>query len=173
MGKNIEFKARVRDGAELNRRIRELPITGAEVLHQRDTFFRVKDGRLKLREHYRAHSELIRYRREDVAGARTSSYSRTRVIFPDIVRRVLGRLLGVAGEVSKTRHLYLIGTTRIHVDVVENLGDFVEIEVVMQDGRDDAHGKREADSLMKDLGIRDEDVIAVAYVDMLAADARH
>ena len=52
---------------------------------------------------------------------------------PDSLADALGRALGVRGVVRKKRSLYMVGRTRIHVDEVEGLGDFLELEVVLAD----------------------------------------
>ena len=88
---------------------------------------------------------------------------------PDDLRRVLEQALGAAGRVRKERTLYLIGRTRVHLDRVEGLGDFVELEVVLAEGEAEASGLAEARRLMAALGIDETALIAGAYVDLLAA----
>ena len=90
------------------------------------------------------------------------------------LQRALERSLGVRAVVRKRRELWLIGTTRIHLDRVEGLGDFVEIEVVLAEGQTHAEAERLGARLMRDLGILPEHGVALAYVDLLeAAQARH
>jgi len=82
---------------------------------------------------------------------------------------VLGQALGAAGRVRKERTLYLIGRTRVHLDRVEGLGDFLELEVVLADGEAEASGLAEARRLMAALGVDEAALVAGAYVDLLTA----
>ena len=81
--------------------------------------------------------------------------------------RVLELAYGIRGVVKKTRYLYLVGQTRIHVDDVEGLGQFMELEVVMGDGQSDAEGQKIAEGLMASLGVERGDLIDGAYMDLL------
>jgi len=78
--------------------------------------------------------------------------------------------LGVKGEVSKTRHLYMVGRTRIHCDRVAELGDFLELEVKLAEGEAEADGAAEARRIMGVLGVEDKDLLSGAYMDMLLKD---
>jgi predicted adenylyl cyclase CyaB len=166
MARNIEIKARVPDPAALRARVAGLATSGPELLLQRDTFYNAPAGRLKLREIGGA-AELIYYERPDRLGPKTSIYSRTPV--PDAVsmRELLSRCLGTKSVVAKSRELFLAGQTRIHLDKVEGLGSFVELEVVLAAGQTDAEGEQIASDLMAQLGIREADLVGQAYVDLL------
>jgi predicted adenylyl cyclase CyaB len=91
---------------------------------------------------------------------------------PDAVRDTLSLAYGQAGRVRKTRRLYHVGRTRVHLDRVEGLGDFVELEVVLVDGEPAQGGVAEAHGLMAALGIAASRLIDGAYVDLLAASVR-
>lgn len=82
---------------------------------------------------------------------------------------ILTKTLGVVGTIKKTRTLYLTGQTRIHIDAVEGLGDFLELEVMLREGQTEEEGKRIANQLLAEFGVDARDKIAVAYVDLLAA----
>lgn len=71
------------------------------------------------------------------------------------------------GVVEKTRRVYRIGQTRIHLDAVKGLGDFVEIEVVLQPGQSEDDGRQIADDLVIKLGVVPYDLIGCAYIDIL------
>ena len=73
--------------------------------------------------------------------------------------------------VKKVRELFLVGRIRIHLDSVEWLGDFVELEVMLKDGEDPETGLSEANGLMEKLGIDEVDLIAGAYADLLREGA--
>ena len=110
---------------------------------------------------------LIFYYRSDRKGLKTSEYFLSETASPDTLLNVLKRAYGIKNRVNKIRNLYLAGRTRIHLDRVENLGDFIELEVVLDESESEDSGRQEADSLMYRLEIHPEDLIDCAYVDML------
>lgn len=167
MPRNIEWKARARDFERQRQLARELVGEAPTLLQQVDTFFVVPHGRLKLRKLAAEQGELIRYSRDDHPGPKQSIYQRARTDQPDVMRDLLAQALGVRGEVRKHRWLYLYGQTRIHLDEVEVLGQFLEVEVVLQPGQALAEAERLAHDLRRRLDVADEDLIAQAYVDML------
>jgi len=168
MGSNVEIKARARECARLAELAERLSGMPGQVIRQEDVFFRVPHGRLKLRRLSASHGQLVYYDRADAAGPTRSSYWICPTDEPDRLERVLTAELGVAGVVRKVRRLYLVGQTRVHLDDVEGLGTFVELEVVMQPGQTTAEVVQVAQGLMQRLGVREEDLIDRAYVDLLA-----
>ena len=72
-------------------------------------------------------------------------------------------------QVVKTRRLFMVGQTRVHCDKVENLGDFMELVVVLSEGESEAYGTEIANVLMAKLGVRKSDLISGAYIDMVLA----
>jgi predicted adenylyl cyclase CyaB len=167
MARNIEIKARVPDPAALRARAVGLATAEPEVLMQRDTFYNAPAGRLKLREFADGTAELIYYERPDQPGPKTSIYSRTPVPDAASMRDLLARCLGAKAVVAKSRELFLIGATRVHLDQVERLGSFMELEVVLAAGQTDAEGEQIACDLMAQFGIREADLVDQAYVDLL------
>jgi predicted adenylyl cyclase CyaB len=169
MPSNIEIKARLADLPQTRGLVAAISDTPPQTLRQRDTFFRCTTGRLKLREIGVGQAELIFYSRPDVSGAKQSDYEITAVADPELLLGVLSRALGVTQTVEKTRVLHLVGQTRVHLDSVDGLGDFLELEVVLRPGQDSAEGQAIAADLMRRLGIRDTDLCSTAYADMLSA----
>uniref|UniRef100_A0A8B9T8B5 CYTH domain-containing protein n=1 Tax=Anas platyrhynchos TaxID=8839 RepID=A0A8B9T8B5_ANAPL len=170
MRRNVELKARLRRGvAGTQRGAAERSGTPGTELRQEDTFFRVPAGRLKLRRFPDGRGELIFYERPDTAGPKLSQFSITPTDDPDGLEAVLARALGVLGVVRKRRLLYLVGQTRVHLDSVEGLGDFLELEVVLSEEQSVEHGERVARELMAELGVQDEDLVTGAYLDLLLA----
>lgn len=167
MPANIEVKARVRDLAALSSRARELSDTPVEVIPQVDTFFATDKGRLKLRELAPDRAQLIYYERPDQDGPKRSDYYLCETAEPAALRGVLARALGVRGTVKKVRRLYIIGQTRVHLDEVADLGDFMELEVVLRPGQSDEEGHRVAEHLLQELGIGHQDLMDAAYMDLL------
>ncbi|HEY3290320.1 MAG TPA: class IV adenylate cyclase [Anaerolineae bacterium] len=167
MASNIEIKARVKNPAALRQLAEEISDTPCETLQQEDIFFNVPHGRLKLRILAPARGELIYYTREDTSGPKRSDYSIFRTAEPDVLKGVLASAYGVRGVVKKVRLLYLAGQTRIHLDDVAGLGSYMELEVVLRAQQSNAEGQAIADDLMAKLDIQKEDLIDVAYIDLL------
>jgi adenylate cyclase class IV len=169
VGRNVEIKARLSNPGVTRRRAETLADGPAELLEQDDTFFACPEGRLKLRRFGDGAAELIFYRRDDAMGPRESRFFKAPIADPDVHEAVLGAALGVVGVVRKRRTLYLVGQTRIHLDEVEGLGSFLELEVVLWDDQSTTDGERIARELMAALGITEKDLVDVAYVDLIRA----
>jgi predicted adenylyl cyclase CyaB len=167
MPANIEIKARVRDFESLKRVASKLSGTPCQVILQEDTFFNCPQGRLKLRELGAHLGQLIYYQRQDITGPKHSDYSIFETDDPAQLKLILEEAYGIRGVVSKTRYLYLVGQTRIHLDDVNGLGKFMELEVVLQPGQMDADGQVIAEELFKALGIEESDLIDSAYIDQI------
>ncbi len=178
MHKNIELKVRVQNLPSIRNKARTIAERGPFLLEQVDYFFPVDQGRLKLRVEQSSlpdrgnHAELIAYHRTDEQAARASNYLICPTQEPDQLRQTLDRALGAGPVVRKIRELYLYGRTRIHLDEVEGLGDFVEIEVVMQDGESNETGHRELEEIVETLELDMSGVESVAYADMLTPTLR-
>ncbi|MDK9701189.1 MAG: class IV adenylate cyclase [bacterium] len=166
MNRNVEVKARARDLIAVQKMLEQGGAKG-KLLHQHDTFYRCPDGRLKLRVFAEGHGELIFYRRPDHTTAKLSQYW----IYPTTdahgLHEILAQCYGVLGEVIKQRLVFIIGQTRIHLDQVETLGDFLELEVVLKPEQPESDGERIAKEWMIRLAIRPEDLLSVAYIDLL------
>jgi homotetrameric cytidine deaminase len=167
--RNIELKAVDPDPARSLAVCRELGAEDKGVLRQRDTYFRVRSGRLKLREEQEG-AVLIQYDRPDEAVARESRYRLTRVDDPDDLRASLDAALGTLVVVDKERHLFLWDGVRIHLDTVDGLGSFVELEGVAPPESDLGPEREKVARLQRELGI--EQVLTDSYSDrLLGADA--
>ena len=168
MPRNVEIKARVEDLDALRRRVDSFADSGPLCLEQDDVFFHVDRGRLKLRSFSASEGELIYYERDDSPAPKESTYSISPTRDPDSLREVLGQALGVRGRVRKTRIVFFVGQTRVHLDRVEGLGEFLELEVVLEDGQSVENGRSIARDLLDRLQIDDSDLVATAYIDLLA-----
>ncbi len=172
MPENIEIKAVLKDRPRAEAAAFRLSGGPPEIIEQQDIFFRNDGARLKLRILAPDRGELIRYQRDDLAGPRSSRYLIARTSDPLILRDILSNSLEQIGTVAKTRSLYLVGHTRIHLDRIRGLGDFIELEVVLQPGQSENEGREVAEGLMSELHIERSDLIAGAYIDLLAAHSR-
>jgi adenylate cyclase class IV len=174
LARNLETKARATDLSEPARRLERAGARFEGSLHQTDTYFVVDTGRLKLREWTHQHpdgrseaaAELIRYERPDDAGPRLSDYVRTPVDDPSACRDELTARHGIRGVVTKQRLLWIIESTRVHLDSVEGIGDFVELETVLGAEPEDAY-RVEHERVLGLLGIDPSAGIAGSYVDLL------
>jgi predicted adenylyl cyclase CyaB len=167
MPTNIEIKASVRDLDALQARVAAMSVSPGEEIVQEDTFFTTPTGRLKLRALGPDCGELIFYQRADSADPKPSHYRLATVKNPTALGAVLAAALGVRGVVRKRRRLYLIGRTRVHLDQVEGLGGFIELEVVLGEGEAVSQGEAVAVELMDRLGIARSDLVRGAYLDLL------
>jgi len=171
VARNIEIKARSSDVASQQRIASRLADSAPVLLEQEDTFFHVPRGRLKLRAFGDGTGELIEYERVDSPEAKQSTYIRSPVYEPHSLKAALAAALGVRAVLKKRRMLFLTDQTRIHLDEVEGLGWFVELEVVLGPDQSETEGRAIADRLMSELGIQASDLVAGAYVDLLANEA--
>ena len=167
MPRNIEIKARLQDLVALEPRVKAIADQGPTPIAQDDTFFRSANGRLKLREFADGKGELIYYRRADKAGPKESFYVIAPVDAPGPLRETLTLAYGIEGRVKKHRTLYLIGQTRVHLDRVDGLGDFLELEVVLADSEATEHGQKIAIELLDRLQVDRSKCLEGAYLDML------
>uniref|UniRef100_A0A8C5MV14 CYTH domain-containing protein n=1 Tax=Leptobrachium leishanense TaxID=445787 RepID=A0A8C5MV14_9ANUR len=167
MPRNVEVKAKVHNWDHTRKECEALSKSAGETLAQRDVFFNTEHGRLKLRDFQDGRGQLIYYERPDLQGPKLSNYSISSTSDPHGLEEVLTQALGVRGSVVKQRLLFLVGQTRIHLDRVQDLGDFLELEVVLTDSQTIEDGNQIADGLMKSLGIACEDLLTCAYIDLL------
>jgi predicted adenylyl cyclase CyaB len=167
VGKNIEIKAKISNFEKVRQQVKTISDTEEKILTQKDTFFNCNFGRLKLRDFQNGKAELIFYKRENKKDAKVSLYNIIKVSNHSKMYELLKNSNGIKGEVIKTRHLFFIGQTRIHMDKVKNLGTFLELEVVLKDNEPDTLGIDIANDIMKTLNITKNDLIEKAYIDLL------
>jgi predicted adenylyl cyclase CyaB len=172
MALNVELKARDPDP---DRSLEASLALGAEDhgwLHQLDTYFVVTHGRLKLREHPEGHrqdgtAELIYYERSDQAIERESNYRLVPSADPNGLKQALAAALGVKVAVRKTRRLLLWRGVRIHLDQVDGLGNFIELEAVAEADSDLSREYEKIAELRHALAITDQRILATGYSDEL------
>ena len=144
---------------------------GAEdegVLRQRDTYFHAVTGRLKLREAPPRPAELIAYARADLAGPKVSHYRVVPVADHLALIDALTDSLGVRCVVEKARRLLRWRNVRIHLDRVDGLDHFVELEAVATSPGGLEVERDRVEQLRAALGIADAQLIAQGYADLLA-----
>ena len=167
MNRNVEIKAVASDLRTQGERVRTMSHGAPELLEQEDTFFRTRRGRLKLRRLSDKRGELIYYERPDDSGPAESRYMLLPTTEPDALKRALGKALGVRGVVRKRREVLIVNRTRVHLDEVDGLGDYIELEAVLEAGETRERGERRVGELMAEMGIVDGDLVDRAYIDLL------
>jgi len=168
---NLEIKARCADLASARAVAERLATDHPGVDEQVDTYFATRAGRLKLRESSLSGGQLIPYLRPDQPGPKRSDYQILPVADAPQLRRTLGEILGVHRVVRKRREIFLVDNVRIHLDEVEGLGTFLELEAVF-DGSPaaEAEQQRKVDALMRELGVSPPDLVDTSYEGLLGAD---
>lgn len=166
--KNLEAKFRLSNHAEAEQRVSAIGYTRRAVLNQRDTFFRVANGKLKLREE-NGSSVLIFYHRDESGPLMLSSYDIVKVGDPIGTMRILANALGPIAVVEKTRVLMMRDNVRLHLDQVARLGDYGEIEAVIADGDDPERSRGAVNEILAALGVVPADLIDVSYFEMLVS----
>lgn len=167
MASNVEIKARVADLSLICKKVEMFADSGPSVIEQEDTFFVCSNGYLKVRTFSKTEGELIYYERPYSAEPRSSHYIRSKSSDPRSLCDALSSALGIRGIVRKKRTLYITGQTRIHLDDVENLGSFIELEVVLSPQQTTSEGISIAQEVMEKLGIDEDDLVGKAYIDLL------
>jgi adenylate cyclase class IV len=165
---NLEIKAPLESFDAAVRAAQGLHAEDCGELHQSDTYFVVPRGRLKLRAQGppgNAGQHLIFYHRDEESAVRLSNYDICPVGAGSGLGPMLVNALGLLGEVHKRRRLFLHKSTRIHIDNVEGLGAFLELETPLTGNR--ADGSAEISFLMDHFGITEKNCISVSYIDLL------
>src|ERR1039457_1401452 len=165
--KNLEAKFRLPNHDEAEARAAALGYTRRAILNQRDTFFRVANGKLKLREE-NGSAVIIFYRRAESRLLMLSDYEIVPVADPARTLRLLEDALGAIAVVEKVRTLMTRDNLRLHLDRVANLGEFGEIEAVIADGDDPERSPGAVDETLAALGVAPADLIGVSYFERRA-----
>lgn len=178
MATNLEFKAQCQSLESLYPRLDDLNATHRETVHQVDTYFHVtgrKDSsisevcepRLKLREIDKAtEAWLIYYERPNHEASRYSQYQLCEIADPLPLKTLLTAALGVKTIVKKQRELWMFNHTRIHLDTVVDLGQFIELETVFQ-GQTEAEAINEHHHVKAILHLDTADPVSVSYSDLV------
>ena len=165
---NIELKARCDDLGRVRERCESLGAEGQEPERQVDTYFSVSHGRMKLRESLESGAELIYYIRDDVAGPRESHYDLYPVEDPEGLKAILANALGMSVVVAKRRETFVLGSVRIHLDKVQELGSFVELQGSVDEPRELPLVADEVQGVQQALGIDSQSLVKESYAVLVA-----
>ena len=169
--RNVELKATDPDPVRSLEVCRTLGAEDGGILRQRDTYFRVPTGRLKLREEEPGGATLVQYDRVDAAEARESRYRLVPISDPVETRAALEAALGTLAVVEKERHLLLWQNVRIHLDKVKDLGNFLELEGVATADSDLADELDRVTRLTEALAIQPERILRNSYSDQVVGSS--
>ncbi len=165
---NIELKVKVNDFRKIKKLLKLFGAKYEGVLKQKDVYFRCPKGRLKIREINNRYYELIYYQRPNKTGRKTSNYTIWRLskARKKQIENIFVILFGIKVVVRKTRILWHYKNTRIHLDQVNTLGNFLEIETVLN-GISKKQGEKEYFEIINFLELDNFKKIKVSYSDLL------
>ena len=164
---NIEIKAKSNNQDWIKKVLKSHHAEFNGVDHQIDTYFKVNAGRLKLREG-NIENSLVHYNREDKEEPKQSNVTFYKSADKTSLKEILTTALGVLVVIDKSREIYFINNVKFHVDIVKDLGTFVEIEAIDPDGTIGKEKLFEQCNYYLDLfRIRKEDLISNSYSDLL------
>jgi homotetrameric cytidine deaminase len=164
--RNVELKSSDPDPARTLELALKLGASDEGEIAQRDTYFGGSRARVKLREQTPGEDELIAYRRPDGDDAKVSDYLRVEVTDAAALKEALDAAYGTKVVVAKKRRLLLWENVRIHLDEVEGLGAYMELEGLV-DGDDDGPARERVERLRRELEIDDANLVAAGYSDLL------
>lgn len=168
---NVEIKAKLINASFVREKLKGFNASFKGVDKQVDTYFNCEDGRLKLREG-NIENSLIFYKRSDKNEARESEIKLFRLKPDPNLKEVLTASNGIKVVVSKEREIYFIDNVKFHIDKLDNLGEFVEIEAIDElgnIGKDKL--KEQCDFYIKELGLLKENFLSKSYSDMILEKA--
>ncbi len=164
---NIEIKAKTANQNQIREKLTSLGAKFKGIDFQTDTYFNVNYGRLKLREG-NIENHLIYYERNDSLGLKQSDVILFKSEPNSSLKEILAKSLGIKVEVKKQREIYFIDNVKFHIDKVDSLGAFVEIEAIDMSGQISKEKLYEQCNYYLNLfGISEKDFISVSYSDLI------
>jgi predicted adenylyl cyclase CyaB len=168
--RNLEAKFWLADLKEAKEAAEAIGFVHHATLTQRDTFFRAINGKLKLREEP-VSAALIHYQRDRAGALELSNYSIVSVADPLATRAMLEAALGVIAAVRKRRIVLIRNNVRLHLDDVEGLGQFGEIEAIVPERDAAARYDDEVRGIVEALGVPVSALIPSSYFELMRAAA--
>lgn len=169
---SIEIKARIDNHDSIRAFLKRRHADYRGMDHQVDTYFAVRQGRLKIREGTIENS-LVHYNRQEIKGPKRCEYSIIHYKPGDPVlhqlKEILMSAVGILVVVNKQREIYFLDTIKVHLDTVEGLGTFFEIEVGKSELSDESGQYEQCRELLKQLNISEEHLVTGSYSDMMLA----
>lgn len=165
---NIEIKAKCSNLSAIRDILKSGNAEFKGVDHQTDSYFNVTSGRMKLREGS-IENALIHYHREDKADAKESDVLLYKSSKNGLLKDLLTRALGILVTINKEREIYFIENVKFHLDKVDGLGKFIEIEAIGDEGADKDNLMKQCKFYLNLFNIANEDLVPFSYSDMLLA----
>jgi len=170
---NVEIKAICHNAEVVRQWLLNHQAEFRGVDHQTDTYFKVKTGRLKLREG-NIENNLIYYVRDNEAGPKNSHFELISIADPKTLKQILTTAIGILVVVEKKREIYYLENVKFHIDEVPALGSFVEIEAGnLLAELSEQQLRQQCDYYLHAFGINKKDLIAHSYSDMLIGLETH
>jgi len=161
---NLELKTKIPDRTKILTRINRMGATYQDKMNQLDYYLRIGENKEKIREINKKIVEYIIYRRPEKKGVKDSDYTIKRIFFKqknDLLKQKHPLCI-----VNKIRQLWMYGNTRIHLDSVSGLGDYLELETVLKDISNN-EGLKEFNKIVKLLGIKTREAEPSSYSDLI------
>ncbi len=167
MYKNLELKVRIVSLAKTIDIAKKIGAREKEILFQKDIYFKIREGRLKLRIINSQSAELIFYNRPNRKGSRYSNYTILKINDIKSVQSFFADIYGISRIVEKRRRLYIFKNARIHIDKVTGLGNFLEFEVIINKG--DKEANELMNFLISQFYVKPSEIVAGSYCDLIKA----
>ncbi len=160
---NLELKTRIDSHKKIKIILNDIGAENMGTLNQKDIYYKVPDVLLKLRTE-NGNESLIFYNRDEKSVNRWSDYNVLK--FADrIGENFLNRIFSVEVTVQKKRELYLYDNTRVHLDTVNSLGKFIELETLVVTSKTDA--QRRFERIIDLLELHGVEEIRKSYRDLM------
>lgn len=161
------MKARCADHKSILKAVKLPGTRNMGILKQRDVYFKLSPGRLKLRSVNNTIHQLIYYKRSNRASAKFSNYFISEIIHPKRVEKILCEIYGIRVIITKRRKLYLWQNVRIHIDTVDKLGKFIEFEIVCRSKQQESESAEKMKYLKRFFNIQKRDILKLSYSDIM------
>ncbi len=163
---NLELKIKVKNLKEFKKKLKQIRAEYKGILNQKDIYYKTEACLLKLRRENKLY-QLIKYNRNELKKNRWSNFEILKIKGTNM-EKYFADLFEVETIVEKRRYLYLFKGTRVHLDSVKNLGDFLELETLVNKGESDA--RKRFDEIINLLNLNKTQEIRTSYRNLMIAN---
>jgi len=163
MALNLEIKVKMESHEPALAVLKKLSAEFVKDINQKDVYYKLPGSLLKLRIEDDGES-MIKYIRDEVNPDRFSDYE---VIYFKSTgnEKFFNSIFETETVVEKKRLLYMYKSTRVHLDTVKDLGQFMEFETLVLNGKEDA--KERFSFLIDKFTINSDGQIKGSYRDLM------